>query len=45
MDLIYMGYRKREDLLGSMGAMGEGRRGEKRKVGEQRKVYTSIKAI
>lgn len=25
--------------------MGEGRKGEERKVGEQRKVYSSIKAI
>ena len=41
MDLIYMGSRNRQDLLSKLG-VGES---EARKGGEQRKIYSSIKAI
>lgn len=42
-DLIYMESRNRQDLLSKLGAWG--RRGEKRKGREGRKVYSALKTI
>ena len=46
MDIIYMGSRKRQNLLNYLGAWGSWEKVEEgRKGGEQRKIYTSMKTI
>ena len=46
-DLIYMGSRKRQDLLSKLGVWGSWKRveGEQRKGMKKRKIYSSIKTI
>ena len=47
MALIYMGSRKRQDLLSKLEAWGPWKRveGKEKERGEQRKMYSSIKSI